>query len=182
MLGWSNGALVAQLAAQTVDAGVRVLVLYGYPRDPTKTTEPGDTPMEPPRAATTAEAAASDFVTEDAIDQEGIDAFVAAALAADPVRVDWRALEEWNHLDATKIAVPTLLIRGVDDPIATAEIHARVHDTLASACKRAVTLERSDHAAHLERIDAFIDTIESFMAQCQPSGGVQSVETLRPPG
>jgi len=65
------------------------LILYGYPRDPAKLVFPAEMP-EPARAANTREAAASDFISPQVTPKKVVDAYVAAALAADPVRVDWR--------------------------------------------------------------------------------------------
>lgn len=62
----------------------------------------------PPARATTAEAAASDFIVPGSISDAAVAVYVQAALAADPVRVDWTAAHQWNALDPEGVTVPTL--------------------------------------------------------------------------
>lgn len=107
-------------------------------------------PSEPPMATNTAEAAASDFIVPGSISQAAIDAYVRQALAADPVRVDWRRLHEWSELDASELTVPTLLIQGEHDPIASTEAHAAFFSEVASPDREWVVVPGGDHAAFLE--------------------------------
>ena len=75
---------------------------------PTQTI-PGGGPgpdEKPAREKTTAEGAAEDFIVPNAISQAAIAAFVEQALAADPIRTDWRASDQWSALNAAKINVP----------------------------------------------------------------------------
>ncbi len=98
VLGWSLGSLVAQLHAQGDPSAISALVLYGDPRDPDKPGRTGVGPAasRPPDAApNTAAAAASDFISPAVIDRAAIDAFVQQAMASDPVRADWRAMDEF---------------------------------------------------------------------------------------
>src|SRR5690606_20678452 len=89
--GWSYGAMVAQLVAQRHPERVAGLILFGYPVRPGIDREPPPTDTGAPlRQPTTAEAARSDFLLPEAVDPRVVEAFVAQALAADPVRADWR--------------------------------------------------------------------------------------------
>jgi len=166
LLGWSYGSLVAQLAAQRRPELMSALILFGYPRDPAKLVFPADLP-EPARAANTREAAASDFISPQVTPKKVIDAYVAAALAADPVRADWRNQQaEFQALDPSKVTVPTLLIQGERDPLAPADAQARLFVGLATPDKQWVVLSGGDHAALIEDTHAsFIAAIVSFVAR-----------------
>lgn len=164
LLGWSLGSLTSQLAAQQRPELVSALVLYGYPRDPDRryTAERDDGP--PPAAATTAQAAASDFIIPGNISQEAIEAFVEQALAADPVRSDWRASDQWNALDPSKVTVPTLVLHGAKDPYAQIANQAKLFSRLGVDDKAWTIIEGGDHAAHLEDVaPRFMAAVLSFM-------------------
>lgn len=148
--GWSYGSMIAQLAAQRYPAHFRSLTLFGYPTDPDVEVAIDSNGGEPPRVATTAAAAASDFIVPDAISQRAIDAFVSAALAADPVRTDWNQLHQWNALDGAAINVPTLLLQAEFDPLANTDAHARLFVKIPNANKQWVVLAGGAHAALLE--------------------------------
>jgi pimeloyl-ACP methyl ester carboxylesterase len=147
--GWSYGSMIAQLTAQQYPQNFRSLTLFGYPADPdTEYQDPGAT--EPARAATTAEAAASDFIVDGSISQQAIDVYVREALSADPVRADWNQLQQWNALNASAVNVPALLLQAEFDPLADTDAHARVFTELANPNKQWVVLAGGDHAALLE--------------------------------
>jgi pimeloyl-ACP methyl ester carboxylesterase len=147
--GWSYGSMIAQLTAQKYPEHFRSLTLFGYPVDPeTEYRDPGN--REPTRAATTAEAAASDFIVDGAISQQAIAVYVREALRADPVRADWNQLQQWNALAAKEVPVPTLLLQAEFDPLADTDAHARVFVDLANPNKQWVVLAGGDHAALLE--------------------------------
>ena len=110
VVGWSQGSLVAHLTAQQHPELMNNLVLYGYPRDPAVSTSAAETPASPPREVNTRERAASDFISPNVTSQRVIDSYIEAALTADPVRVDWRKLDQFNALEPSKIVTPTLLI------------------------------------------------------------------------
>ena len=166
LLGWSYGSLVSQLAAQRRPELISALILYGYPRDPAKLVFPAD-PPEPLRAANTREAAASDFISPQVAPKKMIDAYVAAALAADPVRVDWRNQQaEFQALDPSRVTVPTLLIQGERDPAAPADAQARLFVGLGTSDKQWVVLSGADHAALVEDTHpAFIAAIVAFVSR-----------------
>jgi pimeloyl-ACP methyl ester carboxylesterase len=115
-------------------------------------------------ATNTAEAAASDFIIPGSISQAAIDRYVEAALEADPVRVDWRRLHEWSELDAASVTVPTLLIQGEQDPIASTEAHASFFSEVDAADREWVVVPGGDHAAFLETPRPyFLQALVSFM-------------------
>ena len=165
LFGWSMGSTISQLAAQRHADAMASLTLFGYWHDADQRFPEEAPPGEPPRERNTAEAAASDFITPGSISQRAIDAYVAAALAADPVRVDLRGYSDYNALDANKIDVPTLVIVGEHDPLAPAENQAKLYLRLGSSHKQWVTVPGGDHAAFLEAPRAyFIHALTAFFA------------------
>jgi len=164
LFGWSYGSMVAQLVAQRRPDLISGLVLFGYPTDPRTEHSSGETPAEPPAVATTAEAAASDFIVEGSISQRAIDAYVEAALAADPVRVDWKDLEEWNELEPSRVTVPTLLLDGEFDPLTDTEAHAALFTGLGTSDRTWSVIPGGDHAAFLEKPrSVFLDALVGFV-------------------
>jgi len=164
LLGWSNGAVVVQLAAQRRPELLSNLILFGYPRDPANPAPPQTVPAQPPREVNTRERAASDFISPQVTPPAVVEAFVAAALAADPVRADWRNPEEFAALDPARVVTPTLVIHGERDPFATVPAQARLFAQLGTADKQWVILPRADHAALLENSHAaFIAAILAFV-------------------
>lgn len=164
LFGWSYGAMSSQLTAQRHPELIDRLVLFGYPTRPGR-TYPHDVPEgDPPRLATTAEAAASDFIVEGAISQRAIDAYVEAALAADPVRTDWRYQHEWNALDPAEVTVPTLLIHGEADPLTPEDAQALLFEALGTDDKSWIVIAGGDHAAFLEAPRPyFIASVVTFL-------------------
>lgn len=163
LFGWSQGSRVAQLTAQRTPEAVDRLVVFGYPH------RPGERPLDepsgpPPMTATTAEAAASDFITPGSISQAAVDAYVRAAVAADPVRTDWTAAHEWNELDPSRVNVPTLILQGEHDPLSPSEFQALFFEGLATPDKAWVVIPGGDHAAFLETPRPyFLAALESFL-------------------
>ena len=114
--------------------------------------------------ATTADAAASDFITPGSISQVAIDTYVAGALAADPVRSDWANPHEFNALDPSKVTVPTLILQGEHDPLSPSEFQRWLFEGLAHADKSWVVIPGGDHAAFLETPRPyFLSVLESFL-------------------
>ena len=164
LFGWSLGSMVSQLAAQRRPELVDRLVLLGYPFRP-GTRRPVEEPAgDPPRQPTTAEAAASDFITPGSISRRAVDAYVQAALAADPVRTDWTGGHEWNALDPTAVTVPTLVLQGEHDPLSPSEAQAALFTGLGTADKAWVVVPGGDHAAFLETPRPyFLSALASFL-------------------
>lgn len=166
VLGWSLGSLVAQLFAQREPDAISALVLYGYPRDPDRPGRGAPVTGAPKREPNTATNAASDFITPGSIDRASIDAFVTAALAADPIRADWRAMDEFAALDPARVHTPTLVIHGAGDPFAPVANQAKLFVRLGEADRAWVVIEGGDHAAHLEDCgDAFVHAVVGFLSR-----------------
>ncbi len=164
LFGWSYGALVAQLTAQRHGELLSGLVLFGYPARPGFDVTPEGLDGPPPRRPTTAAAAREDFIVDGTISDVAVEAFVAAALAADPVRMDWRELEQWQALDAAAVTTPTLLLEGAHDPLARDDVHSEFFAAVGTSDKIWVVLPRGDHAAFLEDSRPyFLALIEAFL-------------------
>lgn len=169
LFGWSYGALVAQRAVQQRPELASGLILFGYPRRPGIDVDPPEAAGQPPRHPTTAEAAASDFILPDAISPAAVAAFVKAALAADPVRADWRELEQWRQLDPALVTVPVLLLEGHHDPLARDDEHASLFAGLATDDKAWVVIPGGAHAAFMERPRGyFLSLMHAFMHRDAP--------------
>jgi pimeloyl-ACP methyl ester carboxylesterase len=151
LFGWSNGSVVAQMLGQNRPELIGSVILYGYPIDPERVIPELEMPEKPPRKPNTAINAASDFITPGAISDKAIGEYVKVSLAADPFRVDWKNLSEWNQLDAGKLHVPVLLLQAEFDPLADSESHARFFIKVPDANKQWVVLSGGDHAALLEQ-------------------------------
>ena len=162
LLGWSLGSLVALLAVQRHPEAARSLALYGYPRDVDGRAPDDKDAGEPAKAANTEQNARSDFITEGAITKQAIDAYVAASLAADPIRVDWKDMHEFNVLDPAAIAIPTLVIHGVHDPIARQLWQAKLFTRMSVEDRQWVVIPNADHAAHLEQPEDFLRALLGF--------------------
>jgi pimeloyl-ACP methyl ester carboxylesterase len=169
LFGWSRGAAVSQLAAQRRAAAMASLTLFGYAPDPERTYAPDDPAAAPARAPNTAEGAASDFITPGSISRKAIDAYVKAALAADPVRVDLRGDADYRALDPAQLALPTLLIAGEHDPLAPPARLAQLFLGIRSAHKQWVSVPGGDHAAFLETPRGyFIHALVAFLEGVRP--------------
>jgi pimeloyl-ACP methyl ester carboxylesterase len=166
LLGWSMGSVVSQLAAQRRPELISSLILYGYPRDPANPAPAQAVPAEPLREANTRERAASDFIAPQAISQEVIEAYIAAALSADPVRVDWRNPEQFAELDPARVVTPTLVLHGERDPLTPVDAQARLFTQLGTPDRQWVVLPNCDHAALIENSHAaFIAAIVAFVTR-----------------
>lgn len=162
LFGWSYGATVSQLVGQRHAEAMSGLVLFGYPVRPGYDRNPEN--EMPLKAPTTAEAAASDFILPGTISDVAIEAFVASALAHDPVRMDWRALEQWQALDAAAVTVPVLLLQAAEDPLALPDVHAALFGGLNTKDKVWAVIPGGDHAAFMETPRPyFLSLIEAFV-------------------
>ena len=163
LLGYSRGSQTALLTAQTHPAKMSAVVLYAFPYDITAYHDLIPEPDKPPRAKTTAEGAAEDFITPESTPPGVKDAYVKAALASDPVRADWRNEEQFSVLDPAAVHVPTLVINGDRDPIAADASLGDFYSRLASVDRWWVVLSSADHVAHLEKQPEFVHALVSFM-------------------
>ena len=169
LLGWSQGALVAQLAAQVAQPSLSKLILYGsiydpmvrYPREPLYTlNKPNRTIIE-----NTFEGAVEDFTIEGTISSCVAKQFADAALKADPVKAVWRSLYQFNNMDPARVRCPTLLVAGDQDPYAPLHVQQELFANLGRGFDRTWSiLSESDHAAHLlEGRHRLISLVASFV-------------------
>jgi alpha-beta hydrolase superfamily lysophospholipase len=165
LFGWSYGSVTAQLAAQRSPGDISALVLFGhfaFPPTPPEPTGP------PPRVKTTAKAAGEDFITPAATDSSVVREYVRAAVAADPVRVDWNQIGQWNALDPAAVHVPTLEIMGERDPVSTKPPsgEATFFGQLGTPDREFVVLPGVDHAGFLENQRArFVEAMVDFLTR-----------------
>jgi pimeloyl-ACP methyl ester carboxylesterase len=171
LFGWSRGSMISHLVSQRTPELISAVILFGYPGDPDRKVAEQAEPETPARKPTTAEAAAEDFIAPGAITQRAIAAYVKAALAADPVRADWRHDTEWNALSPEAVHVPVLLIQAELDPLAKTDAQARLFTRLGTTDRQWVVIPGGDHAALLE--DTAPRMIEAIRAFIDRPGGPQ---------
>jgi pimeloyl-ACP methyl ester carboxylesterase len=170
LFGWSYGSVTAQLAAQQAPDAVSALVLFGHFAFPSaQQPDTGNAP--PPRAATTVQSAGEDFITPAATDPAVKEAYVRAAVAAQPIKPDWRALNQWNALDPAAVHVPTLELMGERDPVSTKDRggEAAFFGRLGTGDREFVVLPGVDHAAFLENArQRFVEALVDFLKRPHP--------------
>lgn len=158
LLGWSQGALVAQLTAQLKRTMLSKLILYGsiydplhrYPRDPLYVNMNPDQQKVPEQRLNTFDDAIEDFTIEGTIPPEPACHFGTAALVSDPVKASWRHLYQFNNCDPARIHVPTLVVAGDQDPYAPLHIQQELFCNLGRGSDRTWSiLADCDHAVHL---------------------------------
>jgi pimeloyl-ACP methyl ester carboxylesterase len=167
LLGWSNGAMVSQLAAQIAPDRISRLILYGYPGQPDDTIDAdADTSRgAAPRHRNTREAAASDFISPAVTSPTMVRAYVKAALQSDPVLAEWRFADQFNALDPARLTMPVLLLQGEHDPEPLAALQT-LFKRIGTTQKTWVTLLGGDHAALLEDTrPTFIDAVTGFLTR-----------------
>ena len=164
LFGWSMGSTNVQLMAQRHPELISSLTLFGYWFDNDHIIPPDTIRYDLKKIVNTAAAAASDFIIPGSISQKAIDTYVAMALKADPIKVDWKNLEQYNELDPAKVVTPTLILQGEHDPIAPTDRQAKLYTRLGTAHKQWVTVPGGDHAAFMETPrEYFIHSLVSFL-------------------
>jgi pimeloyl-ACP methyl ester carboxylesterase len=164
LVGWSYGSMVAHLTLQQHPTLASAVVLFGYPLRAVQSVPVSADTGAPLREVNTAKNAASDFIAPNAISPRAVEAYVAAALKADPVRSDWKALHQWNAVSPAALTVPTLLMHGELDPFAPVPAQAAVFAQLGSPDRQWIILAGGDHAALVEKtMPAFIAGIVNFI-------------------
>lgn len=155
LLGWSQGALVAQLLAQSHADTISHLILYGsiydplyrYPREPLYLQQG---PVSPPVIRNTFDSAVEDFTIQDSIPPETACQFAQAALLADPIKAVWKHLYQFNNCDPARVHIPTLVVAGDQDPYAPLHVQQELFRLLGRGSDRTWTiLADADHAVHL---------------------------------
>ena len=169
LLGWSQGALVAQLAAQKTRPALSKVILYGsiydplvrYPREPLYRLNP----PENKRTENKFDDAIEDFTVEGTIPPDPARLFAEAALVADPIKAVWRHLYQFNNCDPARVHVPCLVVAGDQDPYCAMHVQQELFTNLGRESDRTWSiLSGSDHACHL--LDGrfrLINTVVSFV-------------------
>ena len=173
LLGWSQGALVAQLFAQKSPQLISKLVLYGSIYDPLVSYPPiplyvngTDSSTKNDRMENTFNAAIEDFTIEGSIPPEPATKFAQAALLSDPYKAHWSYLSQFNNLDPARVSVPTLVVAGDQDPYAPIRVQASLFENLGRGADRTWSIiADADHAVHLldDGRDRFINLVTSFV-------------------
>lgn len=170
LLGWSQGALVAQLVAQKSSPLLSKLILYGsiydpmvrYPRDPLYTTNPSPNEVE---IANTPDSAMEDFTIEGTIPPEPARLFAEAGMLSDPVKANWKHLYQFNNCDPARVHVPTLVVAGDQDPYSSLKVQGELFSSLGRGSDRTWSiLADADHAVHLlDGRARFANIVTSFV-------------------
>lgn len=169
LLGWSQGALVAQLAAQRRRPPFSKLILYGsifdpmvrYPREPLYVRNRANArPI-----ANTYDAAVEDFTIEGTIPPEPARIFAEAALLSDPIKANWTQQHQFNNCDPARIHMPTLVVAGDQDPYSPLHVQQELFANLGRGSDKTWSiLADSDHAAHLlQGRHRFANIVASFL-------------------
>lgn len=180
LLGWSQGALVAQMYAQQYGAStLSDLVLFGsiydprviYPRKPLydpsgKLISGGSNAVKPPapEVANTDIAALEDFTLPGTICDEAALAFSSLALTVDATKAAWDELHEFNTCNPAMVHTPTLVIVGAQDPYVSWEAQRELYERLGTEDKVWCVLPGCDHAAHiLKARKMFVRSVVGFL-------------------
>jgi len=164
LFGLSRGAMVAAMAAQQRPEAIAGVVLLAFGFDPDQQIPTSEPPGRPPRLRNSADAAASDFITRDAYTGATVNAFVGAALAADPILVDWHSEHQFNAFRPAQLQAPVLLVHGDRDPQVPLAAETKLFTRFGTPDKAWVVLPGADHAAHLEKSQSeLIRTIVWFI-------------------
>jgi pimeloyl-ACP methyl ester carboxylesterase len=164
LFGWSMGSTNSLLMAQQHPQLISSLTLFGFWHDLDQDLPPDEPGITPQKLANTEEAAASDFITPGSISRRAIDAYIAMALEADPVKADLRHFDHYNALDPSAVLTPTLVMQGEHDPIAPTDRQAKLYTRIGSGHKQWVTVPGGDHAAFMEAPRSyFIHALVSFL-------------------
>lgn len=164
LLGWSLGGAVAHLTAQMPGVNLSSLILFGFTLEPGLDYAAVPMPAKPARVRTTRTDALSDFMSPQVTPPAVTTAFVAQALAADPVRMDWIREEQFNALEPARLTMPTMILQGSRDPGVPLDVTARFFQKIAAPQRQWTLLPGGDHAAQLEDTHiAFISAVAEFI-------------------
>lgn len=172
LMGWSQGALVAQLFAQKSPAHISKLILYGsiydplvsYPRPPLFTEEDGE--QQKKAIENTFNGAIEDFTVEGSIPPAAAIEFAEAALSSDPIKAHWHYLNQFNNCDPARIHVPTLVVAGDQDPYAPLRVQSELFTNLGRGSDRTWSIiADADHAVHMldGGKERFLNIVKSFV-------------------
>ncbi len=168
VFGWSYGSITAHIAAQREPELAQALVLYGWPRHPRGRSKVLPDPPAPDRARNSRHGAKTDFITRGTISDLAVNTYAKACYEADPIRVDWYRVHEFDEADPRKLTVPTLVIHGDGDPVAHPK-HQQLTIEYLTVPKGHAIIPNADHAAHLEHPAPFVMELLAFTSQFDPS-------------
>lgn len=171
LIGWSQGALIAQMVAQKYPDSISHVVLYASIYDPDlihpapAAGAPGLLSEEPPHVDNTWEGVMEDWTVPGLIDDEAAEAFGHTGLHWDARKVSWNALDELNVLDPTKVTIPTLVIHGAKDVYTSMDKQAALFKGIANDNKEWRVIPEADHPVHLypKQRQQWLDTCLSFI-------------------
>jgi pimeloyl-ACP methyl ester carboxylesterase len=164
LIGWSRGAAMAAMAAQSAPARLSALVLFGFVFDPDLQFIDGAAAEKPQLDKNTPDAAASDFISPNVTPPAVVQAFVQQALRADPILADLKNDSEFNVFKPAKMNTPTLVLFGDRDPGVVLDDAGKFFARLASPDKQMIVLPGGDHAAQIEDThDAWIAAVVNFL-------------------
>lgn len=181
LLGWSQGALVAQMYAQQHGPStLSDLILFGsiydpkgiYPRkplyDPSGRLISGAGAVvvkpPPPEARNTDIDSLEDFTLPGTICDEAALCYSKLALAVDPVKAAWDDMHEFNVLNPALVHVPTMVVVGAQDPYTSWDAQRELFERLGTEDKAMCVLPGCDHAAHiLKARKMFVRSVAGFL-------------------
>jgi pimeloyl-ACP methyl ester carboxylesterase len=169
LVGWSRGAIMAGMAAQSAPSRVSNVVMFGFAFDPDQKFADVELPDKPAMARNTPASAESDFISPDLTPKVVISSFVEQALKTDPVLADVKADAEFNAFEPKKLTTPALVLYGSADPGVTGDDAGKMFAKLGSRDKQMVVLPGADHAAQVEDShEAWIAAIVNFINRPSP--------------
>lgn len=170
LLGWSLGGAVSSLTAQTPGLALSSLILFGFTHDPDLQYAVRPAPEKPARIKTIRTDAVGDFISPDVTPPRVLSAFIAQALRADPVRMDWIKEDEFNDIDPARLTMPVMILHGSRDPGVPLDVTARFFQKIASSQRQWTMLPGGDHVAQLEDTHGiFVSAVVEFITRPAPA-------------
>ncbi|KAL7536754.1 hypothetical protein ACHAXR_012473 [Thalassiosira sp. AJA248-18] len=184
LLGWSHGALIAQITAQRHSDVLSKLILYGsmynsnmkYPiSNPSGKSEPynkghtdhDDFPLHEMTSRNEYDGAMEDFTigSDEARIFAPAKLFAQVALVCDPLKMQWWNLHELNECHPSLVKVPTMVIAGDQDPYAPMQTQAELFTNLGKGVDRVWSIiANADHAVHLsDERHRFVENVDNFL-------------------
>ena len=193
LLGWSHGAIIAQILAQRHPESLFKLVLYGSMYSPNVKyaippplntdvhdancghTDHDDFPLAELAARNNADGAMEDFTMSSGVSSANeagsifpplsAKLFAQTALISDPIKVRWRDLHQLNECHPSLVQVPSMVVAGDSDPYAPIATQSELFTNLARGADRTwCIVSNSDHAVHLsDERCRFVEKVANFL-------------------
>jgi len=191
LLGWSHGALIAQITAQRHPRLLSSLILYGsiynpnikYSIPPPRNSDVHDTncghtdhddfPLHAMAARNCFDGAMEDFTRRSCNEARAIfppasaRLFARSALTSDPIKAKWWNLHQLNECHPSLVKVPTMVIAGDDDPYAPTATQSELFTNLRRGVDRSwCIISNADHAVHLsDERGRFVESVSNFLSK-----------------